>query len=191
MPFVIAALVVSAAVSPTVQAAAALSPRIANSTGGAEITYSSKGSDVQYPVTLGGVNLLSASALEISAALEAGKFTSVELVDAYLARVDANDRKGLKLRGLIEVAPTARDIAQELDNERSNGTTRSKLHGIPIAIKDSGWPSIPPFIPRSSLNIDLRPSTRRLQYRSLSRDEHDRRIFLSSWADHRRGRFRR
>lgn len=189
MPLVIAALVVSAAVSPTVQAAA-LSPRITNSTGGAEITYSSKGSNVQYPVTLGGVNLLSASALEISSALEAGKFTSVELVDAYLARVDANDRKGLKLRGLIEVAPTARDIAQELDNERSNGTTRSKLHGIPIAIKDSGWPSIPPDIPRSSLNIDLPLSTCRLQHRSLSRDEHDRRIFLSSWADHHRGRFR-
>jgi amidase len=44
---------------------------------------------------------------------------------------------GLKLRSIIEIAPTAKDIAARLDSERANGTIRSVLHGVPIVVKDN------------------------------------------------------
>ncbi|GAA5850323.1 hypothetical protein JCM8547_001831 [Rhodosporidiobolus lusitaniae] len=105
--------------------------------------YSTKGAStdslVSYPVTLGGLNLLAASAKEVADALDEGKFTSVGLVEAYLARIAANDKSGLELRSIIETAP--RDnvlaIAQKLDDERKAGKKRSALHGIPIAVKDN------------------------------------------------------
>lgn len=59
-----------------------------------DITYSSKGSNVSYPTSLGGVNLLSATAYEVAQGLENGVFTSAELVTAYLQRIAANDVEG-------------------------------------------------------------------------------------------------
>lgn len=44
---------------------------------------------------------------------------------------------GLTLRSVIEIAPTAREIARQLDEERANGNLRSQLHGVPIVVKDS------------------------------------------------------
>ncbi|GAA5893523.1 hypothetical protein JCM6882_007843 [Rhodosporidiobolus microsporus] len=100
---------------------------------------STKGSNVSYPVTLGGVNLLSASAKVIADALDAGKFSSADLVEAYLQRIKANDRQGLNLKAIIETAP--RDnilaIAAKLDAERAAGNKRSPIHGLPIAVKDN------------------------------------------------------
>lgn len=55
---------------------------------------STKGSSVSYPVSLNGIDLLSASAADISTTLSAGNITSLELVDAYIARIEANDRQG-------------------------------------------------------------------------------------------------
>ncbi|KAH7303806.1 amidase signature domain-containing protein [Stachybotrys elegans] len=103
----------------------------------AEVTLSSKGSSKLYPVTVNGINLKSASAKDIAAALSNGTVTSLELVDAYLKRVDANDRQGLTLRSFIEIAPTARCIAKKLDAERASGNVRSPIHGLPIVVKDA------------------------------------------------------
>lgn len=58
------------------------------------ITYSTKGSQIQYPVTLNGINLLSASAAELAGALSAGIVTTTQLVNAYIARIEANDHQG-------------------------------------------------------------------------------------------------
>ncbi|KAF2621872.1 amidase signature enzyme [Macroventuria anomochaeta] len=91
----------------------------------------------QYPVTISGINLLSASAEEVAAALEAGNVTTLQLVDAYIARIEANDHQGLNLRSMIEIAPSAREVAARLDAERANGTIRSILHGVPIVVKDN------------------------------------------------------
>lgn len=44
---------------------------------------------------------------------------------------------GLSLHTMIEIAPTAREVAAQLDAERKNGTLRSPLHGVPIVVKDS------------------------------------------------------
>ena len=63
--------------------------------------------------------------------------TSRELVDKYLARIDAIDRRGPKLNSVIEVNPDAERIARDLDRERRDGHVRGPLHGIPILLKDN------------------------------------------------------
>lgn len=104
-----------------------------------------------------GLDLLSASAEEVGAYLSNGSVTSVDLVEAYLAKcapsypplqscadggvcsIERNNHDGLLLRAVIEPAPreSVLKIAQNLDDERANGTMRSPLHGIPILIKDN------------------------------------------------------
>lgn len=59
------------------------------------ITYSTKGSTVKYPVSINGINLLSATAEQLSQALNDSRVTTLQLVDAYLARLEANDQQGL------------------------------------------------------------------------------------------------
>ena len=69
--------------------------------------------------------------------MQSGQDTSRSLVDKYLARIEAIDRSGPTLHSVIEINPEARDIADQLDAERKNGSTRGPLHGIPILIKDN------------------------------------------------------
>ena len=45
----------------------------------------------------------------------------------------------MTLNSLIEIAPTAHQIARELDAERANGTVRSAIHGLPIVVKDGTY----------------------------------------------------
>ncbi len=65
------------------------------------------------------------------------RLTSRELVEKYLDRIDAIDRRGPKLNSIIEVNPDAERIARELDRERRDGHVRGPLHGIPILLKDN------------------------------------------------------
>jgi amidase len=74
---------------------------------------------------------------ELGARLAARELTSVELVDAYVARIEALDRDGPGLHSVLEVNPDARDIARGLDEERAAGRVRGPLHGIPILVKDN------------------------------------------------------
>lgn len=78
-----------------------------------------------------------ASIPELQAALESGRATSVDLVDAYLARIGAYDRAGPTLNAIIRLHPTAREQARRLDAERASGRVRGPLHGIPILLKDN------------------------------------------------------
>jgi amidase len=54
-----------------------------------------------------------------------------------LARIRAYDRQGPSLRALITVSPKALDIARQLDIERRMKGPRSRLHGIPVVLKDN------------------------------------------------------
>ncbi|KAF9484242.1 amidase signature enzyme [Pholiota conissans] len=87
--------------------------------------------DLEYP------DLYEASVLELQAGLEAGHFTSVDLVKAYFTRIDDVNVKGAALRAVIEVNPSAISQADELDKERKISGKRSSLHGIPILLKDN------------------------------------------------------
>ncbi len=69
--------------------------------------------------------------------METGRYTARALVEKYLARVDAIDKRGPSLRAVIEVNPDAIAIADELDKERRAKGRRGPLHGIPVLVKDN------------------------------------------------------
>ncbi|MCJ1478029.1 hypothetical protein MMC13_006704 [Lambiella insularis] len=77
-------------------------------------------------------NLIDVTTEELATGLESGQFTSVDLVDAYVARINEVNST---LNVVTEINPDAISIAVELDAERANGTVRGPLHGIPILIK--------------------------------------------------------
>ena len=75
--------------------------------------------------------------VQLQAALDKGEQTSRKLVESYLRRIDALDRRGPTLRNVLEVNPDALQIADALDAERKARKVRGPLHGVPILIKDN------------------------------------------------------
>jgi amidase len=69
--------------------------------------------------------------------METGQETSRSLVEKYLARIDALDRRGPTLRQVLETNPDALAIAGALDAERTSKGPRGPLHGIPVLLKDN------------------------------------------------------
>ncbi len=69
--------------------------------------------------------------------LASGRWTSRDLVSAYLARIESIDRSGPTLGSILEQNREAIAIAEALDVERSAKGPRSRLHGIPILVKDT------------------------------------------------------
>ncbi|MEN0084492.1 MAG: amidase [Leifsonia sp.] len=74
---------------------------------------------------------------ELRRALEAGETTSVELVRAYLARIDAYDTAGPRLNAVVVRNPDALAEARASDERRARGETLGPLDGIPYTAKDS------------------------------------------------------
>ena len=89
------------------------------------------------PSSLPGAEIAERSLAELRDDLAAGKTTSVALVEAYLARIEALDHRGPSLHAMISINPQARAEAERLDRERKAGTLRGPLHGIPIVLKDN------------------------------------------------------
>ena len=83
------------------------------------------------------IDVTSASIEEINRAFDDGTLTSEQLVDLYLARIDAYDKIGPTLNAVMTLNPRARERARELDAERSARGARSPLHGIPVVLKDN------------------------------------------------------
>lgn len=83
------------------------------------------------------IDVSEASIADLQAALNAGRITSVELVEQYLARIAQYDQQGPALNSVIRVNTNALSAAAALDAERSKGQLRSQLHGIPIVVKDN------------------------------------------------------
>jgi hypothetical protein len=79
-------------------------------------------------------SLINVTTEDLASGLEAGRFTSVDLVKAYSARImEVNST----LRMVTEINPDALAIAAELDAMRANGTILGPLHGLPILIKNN------------------------------------------------------
>lgn len=66
-----------------------------------------------------------------------GSYTSEQITQLYLKRIEAIDKNGPRLNAVIEINPDALEIAKEMDKERKTGKVRSALHGIPVLIKDN------------------------------------------------------
>ena len=71
---------------------------------------------------------------QISADLEAGNTTSVEITEGYIARIEALDGP---LNGVIAVAPDAMEQAAASDARRAAGEALGPLDGVPILLKDN------------------------------------------------------
>lgn len=73
----------------------------------------------------------------IQSALQAGEITCRELVEAYLARIEAYDKKGPELNSIVTVNPKALEEADALDRSlEQTGDLTGPLHGIPVLVKD-------------------------------------------------------
>lgn len=83
--------------------------------------------------------VVEATIAELRAALESGAVTAVELVDAYLARIDAYDAPGTPtaLNSVVVRNPDARAEAEASDRRRAEGRTLGPLDGVPYTAKDS------------------------------------------------------
>ncbi|HET9865177.1 MAG TPA: amidase [Steroidobacteraceae bacterium] len=73
----------------------------------------------------------------LQAEMSRGTTTSRQLVEQFLARIDALDAHGPNINSIIEVNPDALKIAAELDAERARSGPRSPMHGIPVLLKDN------------------------------------------------------
>ncbi|MFB4354188.1 amidase [Microbacterium sp. LS_15] len=80
-----------------------------------------------------------ASIAELRHALESGAVTAVDLVDAYLARIDAYDGPdtATALNAVVVRNPEAHAEAEASDARRAHGEMRGPLDGIPYTAKDS------------------------------------------------------
>ncbi|MFF2388084.1 amidase [Agromyces sp. NPDC058104] len=87
----------------------------------------------------GSFDVVEASIAELRSALQRGETTSVELLDAYLARIAAYDAPGTAtaLNALVVMNPEARADAAAADERRARGEVRGPLDGIPYTAKDS------------------------------------------------------
>ena len=85
------------------------------------------------------IEVTEVSIAELRAALESGRTTAVELVQAYLARIDAYDtaQTPTALNAVVVRNPDALKEAQASDDRRAKGKTLGPLDGIPYTAKDS------------------------------------------------------
>ncbi len=85
------------------------------------------------------IEVTEVSIAELRAALESGQATAVELVQAYLARIDAYDGAATStaLNAVVVRNPDAIEEARASDNRRAKGEILGPLDGIPYTAKDS------------------------------------------------------
>ena len=85
------------------------------------------------------IEVTEVSIAELRAALESGRTTAVELVKAYLERIDAYDGPDTptKLNAVVVRNPEALKEAEASDARRAHGETLGPLDGIPYTAKDS------------------------------------------------------
>jgi amidase len=87
----------------------------------------------QTPTTL---NLETLTGSEAEKMLESGELTSVQLVKAYLARIQAINKAGPGLNVVTQLNPNVMDEARKADKERKAGKVLGPVAGVPILLKD-------------------------------------------------------
>jgi Asp-tRNA(Asn)/Glu-tRNA(Gln) amidotransferase A subunit family amidase len=83
-------------------------------------------------------DFMEATVADIHAAILAKEISCRDLVEFYLKRIEAYDKKGPSLNAVILINPQAREEADKLDAEfKKTGKLSGPLHGIPILLKDN------------------------------------------------------
>lgn len=81
-------------------------------------------------------HLLEATIEDIHSAYRSGRLTSHQLVQLYLDRISAYDKKGPGLNAIITINPKALEDADRLDAAFKASGFVGPLHGIPVILKD-------------------------------------------------------
>ncbi len=79
-------------------------------------------------------DVVEATIPEMQRAMEEGRVTSRELVEAHLLRIALYEER---INAVMTVNASALAQADRLDQERAEGRVRGPLHGIPVALKDN------------------------------------------------------
>lgn len=80
--------------------------------------------------------VLEATIDDIHSAYKSGRLTSHRLVQLYLDRIRAYDKKGPAINAIITINPKALEEADRLDAAFKASGLTGPLHGIPIILKD-------------------------------------------------------
>jgi Asp-tRNA(Asn)/Glu-tRNA(Gln) amidotransferase A subunit family amidase len=78
-----------------------------------------------------------ATIADIQAALKSKELTCRELVQGYIDRIEAYDRKGPALNAIIMINPNALANADALDTKFTQSGTMGPLHCVPVIVKDN------------------------------------------------------
>jgi Asp-tRNA(Asn)/Glu-tRNA(Gln) amidotransferase A subunit family amidase len=95
-----------------------------------------RGAAPQTPAS-GAFRLEETTIVQIHAAMKAGTLTCHALVDLYLARIDALDKKGPAINAIVLLNPEAMQTADDLDARFKIGGLTGPLHCIPVIVKDN------------------------------------------------------
>jgi Asp-tRNA(Asn)/Glu-tRNA(Gln) amidotransferase A subunit family amidase len=83
-------------------------------------------------------NLLETTIDQVHAAYKSGALNCRQLVEMYLSRIEAYDKKGPAINAIISLNPDALKEADRLDAAFKASGFVGPLHGIPIIMKDQG-----------------------------------------------------
>ncbi|HVL66689.1 MAG TPA: amidase family protein [Vicinamibacterales bacterium] len=78
-----------------------------------------------------------ATIAQVHAAIKAGRLTCASLVEQYLKRIDAFDKRGPALNAITVVNPDAARQAEELDRRYRTSGPAGPLHCVPVIVKDN------------------------------------------------------
>ncbi len=103
-------------------------------------------------------DVVEATIPQIHTAMRAGRLTCHALVDAYLKRIDAIDKRGPAINSLITVNADAMKTADSLDKRMSSTGMVGPLHCIPMIVKDNFETKDLPTTAGSASLATLRPA---------------------------------
>src|SRR5688572_31195609 len=83
-------------------------------------------------------NIIEATIESVHSAYQSGQLTAQRLVQMYLDRIEAFDKKGPAINAIISINPLALGEAERLDAAFKTSGFVGPLHGIPVIMKDQG-----------------------------------------------------
>src|SRR6266581_1570622 len=83
-----------------------------------------------------GFSVVEATIDDIHAAYKSGQLTGRQLVQIYLDRIEAFDKKGPAINAIITINSNALEAADRLDTAYKASGLVGPLHGIPVILKD-------------------------------------------------------